>query len=276
MKHLFEDWENIQARIQRAQNLFLFLDYDGTLTPIVSRPELAICPAEVKRHLEKLRDLPGVYLAIISGRSLEDVREKVGVSGIIYVGNHGLEIENPTGRHKKILLSARKGELKRITKNLQNSLKEIPGILFEDKGPILSVHYRKVPRKLFTRVSQVVEAELQQGRDRWKLAPGKMVLEIRPQIDFDKGKAVREFLKTFPSPELLPIYLGDDQTDEDAFRVLRGRGVSVYVGPGRFPSEADFYLQNPDEVQEFLFRCYDARHGDSLNTNLHPFPLCRA
>ena len=152
MKHLFEDWENIQSRIQQAENLFLFLDYDGTLTPIVSRPELALCPSEVKRHLERLRDLPGVYLAIISGRSLEDVWGKVGVSGITYVGNHGLEIEKPVGRHKKILSPVRKRELKRITQDLQNSLKEIPGILFEEKGPILSVHYRNVPQKFFAQV----------------------------------------------------------------------------------------------------------------------------
>ena len=263
MKHLFKDWENIQARIQNAQNLFLFLDYDGTLTPIVSRPELALCPSEVKRHLEKLHDLPGVYLAIISGRSLEDLREKVGVQGIIYVGNHGLEIENPAGRHKKILSSARTRELKRITQNLQDSLKEIPGILFEEKGPILAIHYRNVPQKFFTQVPQVLEAELRQWRDRWKMASGKMVLEIRPKIDFNKGDAVRDILKTFPSLGLLPIYLGDDQTDEDAFRVLKGRGISVFIGQGRLSSEADFFLQNPDEVQEFLFRCQEVRRARS-------------
>lgn len=259
MKHLFKDWKNIQTRIQQAQNLFLFLDYDGTLTPIVSRPELALCPSGVKRHLEKLRDLPGVYLAIISGRSLEDLREKVGVSGIVYVGNHGLEIENPAGRHKKILVSDRKREFKRITQNLQNSLKKIPGILLEDKGPILSVHYRNVPQKFFTHVPQVVEAELQQWRDRWKMASGKMVLEIRPNINFNKGKAVKEILKTFPSLDLLPIYLGDDQTDEDAFGVLKGKGISVFVGMGRLSLEADFFLKSPDEVQEFLFRCLEIR-----------------
>ena len=191
------------------------------------------------------------------------MREKVGVSGITYVGNHGLDIENPAGRNKKILVPARKGELKRMTRNLQNSFKEIPGILFEDKGPILSVHYRNVPQKFFTQVPQVVEAELQQWRDRWKMASGKMVLEIRPKIDFHKGKAVREFLKSFPSLELLPIYLGDDQTDEDAFREVKKQGVSVYVGPGSVPSEADFFLQNPDEVQEFLFRCQEVRRAGS-------------
>jgi len=266
VKHLFEDWEYIQTRIQQAQNLFLFLDYDGTLTPIVSRPELALCPSQVKKHLEELRDLPRVYLAIISGRSIEDVREKVGVSGIVYVGNHGLEIENPAGRHKKILAPARKRELKRITQNLQNSLKKIPGILFEDKGPILSVHYRNVPQKFFRQVPQIVEAELEQWRNRWKMASGKKVLEIRPNINFNKGKAVKEILKTFPSQQLLPIYLGDDQTDEDAFRVLKGQGISVFVGMGKLSSGADFFLKSPDEVQEFLFRCQEARRPGSSHS----------
>jgi len=209
--------------------------------------------------LEKLRDLPGVYLAIISGRTLEDLREKVGVLGIIYVGNHGLEIENPDGRYKKILSSARTRELKRITQNLQNSLKEIPGILFEEKGPILSVHYRNVPQKFVALIPLVLEEELQQWRDRWKMASGKMVWEIQPNVDFHKGKAVREILKTFPSLGFLPIYLGDDQTDENAFRVLKGHGISVFIGPAEFPSGANFFLHDPDEVLEFLSKCLEVR-----------------
>jgi trehalose-phosphatase len=213
--------------------------------------------------LEKLRDLPSVYLAVISGRSLEDLREKVGVLDIIYAGNHGLEIENPDGRHKKMFSSVRRRELKKITQNVQNSLKEIPGILFEEKGPILSVHYRNVPQRFFDRIPQVLKKELQQRRGRWKTASGKMVFEIRPNVEFHKGEAVREILKTFPSLGLLPIYLGDDQTDEDAFRVLKGQGISVFVGPGGFSSEADFFLRNPDEVQEFLLRCQEVRRARS-------------
>jgi trehalose-phosphatase len=263
LRHLFEEWECIQTRIRQAQTLFLFLDYDGTLTPIVSRPELALCPSEVKRHLEELRDLPGVYLAIISGRSLEDLRKKIGVSGIIYAGNHGLEIETPHGRHKKFLSSDRARELKRITGNVRNSLEEIPGILFEEKGPILSVHYRNVPQKFFDQIPQVLEEELQQWGGRWRMASGKMVFEIRPDADFHKGVAVREILKPFPSPGLLPICLGDDRTDEDAFRVIKGQGVSVFIGPSGFSSEADFFLQNPDEVKEFLIRCQEARRAGS-------------
>lgn len=259
MKHLFEDWEYIRPRIQRAQNLFLFLDYDGTLTPIVSRPELALCPSSVRRHLRKLRNLPGVHPAIISGRSLEDVREKVGVSGIIYVGNHGLEFENPAGKHKKLLSPTRERELKRITLNLRRSMKEMPGILFEEKGPTLSVHYRNVSQTSIARIPQMLEAELEKWRNGWKMRSGKMVFEIRPKVDFHKGEAVREILKSYPSLGLLPIYLGDDQTDEDAFRALKGRGILVFVGPGGDPSEADFFLRDPGEVQEFLSRCVEAR-----------------
>jgi len=261
MKHLFKHWKHVQTRIRQARNLFLFLDYDGTLTPIVSRPELALCPSSVKTILGKLRDLPGVHLAVISGRSLEDVQAKVEVSGIVYAGNHGLEIEKPGRRRKRRLSSTRTRELKKISRNVQNALKKIPGILFEEKGPILSVHYRNVPRKYSTQIPLVVEKELGPWKGHWKTTSGKMVLDIRPGIEFDKGKAVEEILRGFPSKGLLPLYLGDDQTDEDAFRVLKGRGIPVFVGQERFPSGADFFLRNPAEVHEFLHRCMEVRRG---------------
>ena len=101
------------------------------------------------------------------------------------------------------------------------------------------------------------------------MTSGKMVLEIRPKVDFHKGKAVREILKTFPSLGLLPIYFGDDQTDEDAFRALKDKGISIFIGPGGFPSEADFFLRNPDEVQEFLSRCEEVRRVGSQSSRSH-------
>jgi trehalose 6-phosphate phosphatase len=109
--------------------------------------------------------------------------------------------------------------------------------------------------------------ELQQWRDHWKMTPGKMALEIHPKVDFDKGKAVREILRTFPHLGFLPIYLGDDQTDEEAFRVLKGQGISVVVGPGSLPSEANFFLRSPDEVCEFLFKCLMVRRGAGHSPN---------
>lgn len=255
MKHLFEDWANIGKRIQEAQNLFLFLDYDGTLTPIVSTPDLALCPPEVKALLAQLRDIPKVFLTIISGRSLEDIREKVGIPGIIYVGNYGLEIENPAGMHKKKLSANRQREYNNIVRALKDSLAEIPGILFEDKGPILTVHYRNVLPEYFDRVHPVVGKTLEGWKDRWQIARGKMVFEIRPKVDFNKGKAVREILQSAITPKALPVYLGDDPEDEGAFRAIKGKGIPVFVGDARIASEADHYLKDPSEVLEFLRRC---------------------
>lgn len=255
MKHLFEDWENIQNRIRQAQTLFLFLDYDGTLTPIASRPDLALCPQEVRLLLEKLRDLPNVYPVIISGRFLEDIREKVGVSGITYVANHGLSIQNPVGIHKKKLSPTRRKEFNILSQALKESLGQIPGILFEDKGLILAVHYRNVAQEYFMRIHNTLGETLEKRKERWKIGYGKMVYEVRPNVDFNKAKAVRDILKSYPPFGLLPIYLGDDLTDEDAFRTLKGRGITVFVGPGWLNSEAEYYLKDPGEVQEFLHRC---------------------
>ena len=254
VKHLFDDWGSVQVRIRQAADLFLLLDYDGTLTPIVSRPELALCPPEVKIILEKLRDAPHVLLSVISGRSLEDIRGKLGIPGIIYMGNHGLDIQNPAGMHQKKLSPSREKELGKINQVLQKSIGEIPGIYFEDKGTILAIHYRNVAQKYFGWIQKVIFETLASGKERWKMAHGKMVVEIRPEVDFHKGKAVKEILKG-TSPNLLPIYLGDDQTDEDAFREVKGRGITVLVGPERRASEAEYYLEDPSEVQAFLLRC---------------------
>ena len=256
MKHLFADWEKVQNRIRQAQTLFLLLDYDGTLTPIVARPELALCPPGVKVLLEKLRDYPKVLLAIISGRSLEDIRAKVGISGITYVGNHGLEIENPAGIHRKRLSQSREQELKRIKQTLEERLGPIPGLLFEDKGPILTVHYRQAPPESFGQVlEKVVEEVVGRWEERWQITSGKKIWEIRPRMDFSKGKTVRALLRSNPGPRLLPIYLGDDRSDEDAFQVVTDQGLSIFVGPSSFPSVAHYFLREPSEVHQFLHRC---------------------
>ncbi len=259
MRHLFEDWQDIQVQIKQTLNLLLLLDYDGTLSPIVSRPELAQCTPEVKNVLKLLRDLSGVYIFIISGRSLKDIKEKVGLKGIFYIGNHGLEMETPDGVYNKTLPSERILELKKIKINLKKALKNIPGIIFEDKGLIISVHFRNTPKIFFSKIRKIVKEEVSPRKNYWKITSGKMVLEIRPKIYFHKGTAVKEILKYFQKSKYLPIYLGDDKTDEDAFRVLKRNGISVFVGSGKTSSGAKFFLRNTDEVQDFLLRCKKIR-----------------
>jgi len=255
MKHLFQAWEEVEPRIRTARLLFLLLDYDGTLTPIVARPELAVCPPEVKSLLEKLRDSPRSQVAIISGRALEDLKGKVGVSGITYVGNHGLEMENPAGVHRKKLSPQRQEELGRIRKHLEARLNSIPGISFEDKGPILTVHHRNAPRGSGRLVQKAVEEALAGDPARWQISTGKKIFEIHPQIEFDKGKTVRELLDRSPGARPFPVYLGDDRSDEEAFRAVQGQGISVFVGPEPGFSAASFFLRDPSEVLDFLRRC---------------------
>ena len=257
MKYLFEEWEIVQERIRRAQTLFLLLDYDGTLTPIAARPEQALCSPEVRVLLEKLRDCPKVLLAIISGRSLEDIHAKVGVSGIIYVGNYGLEIENPAGIHRKRLSPAREKELGKIRQNLEERLRPIAGIFLEDKGPVLAVHYRNAPAGYSLQVQRIVKEILREWEDHWQTISGKKIIEIQPHMDFNKGKTVQELLNGAPFPGLLSIYLGDDRSDEDAFQALPDQGISILVGPGSTPSAADYFLPDPSEVQDFLKRCLE-------------------
>jgi trehalose 6-phosphate phosphatase len=254
MKHLFHNWKVIQERIRQARKVCLFFDYDGTLTPIVSQPDLALCPPEVKKYLAQLRDSPRVFVAIISGRLLEDLYDRIGVPGITYVGNHGLEIRNPAGIHKINLSAGRQKEMTRIAKSLKTALGNLPGILFEDKNAILAVHYRLVPKAHHEKVFEEMEEVAKEWGSRWRVTRGKKVFEVQPQADFHKGKAIRNLLKAVPAQGLLSFYFGDDQTDEDAFRFLQGKGITVFVGPPETPSEGEFFLDDPGEVAEFMKR----------------------
>ncbi len=264
MKHLFDVWADIRKRIQESPMLSLLLGYDGTLTPIVSRPDLALCPSDVRDLLKKIRDFPRVFLAIVSGRSVQDLADLVGVPGITYVGNHGLEIQNPAGVHKKALSLSRQRELLAIKKNLQRNLGFVPGILLEDKASILAVHYRLTSPEDHGKVRQEVEEIWKKWGSRWNLIKGKMVFEIQPRADFHKGKAIRDLLRVVPDRRLLPFYFGDDLTDEEAFRFLRGRGITVFVGTPEAPTAAEFFLHTPAEVTQFLKRFIESCPAENV------------
>jgi trehalose-phosphatase len=263
MRHLFSDWQTVLARIYQAEICCLLLDFDGTLTPIVAAPRLAVCPPEVKRVLEEMRDSPRFELAIISGRALDDIREKVGIDGITYVGNHGLGFQNPVGECRRYLSPQRQREFHLIRKELGSALGNFPGIVFEDKGAILAVHYRNVARELGGCIPKIMNRILGRWSEHWHLRQGKMVLEVCPRARFDKGKAAEMILKFFPQRDLLPIALGDDDSDEDVFRVIGNRGITVSVGNDGKNSEAEYFLNDPSETLEFLNRvaAHARKHG---------------
>jgi trehalose 6-phosphate phosphatase len=240
------------ARRLAGRRAVVFLDYDGTLTPIVAHPDLAVLAPDAREALRHLARVATV--AVVSGRALADVRALVALDDIVYAGNHGFEIQGPGGT----ALSYEVGgdfldDVARVREVLAQRVEPISGAWVEDKARSLSVHYRQTPEERVADVEAAVDAALADA-PRLRKHHGKMVFEIRPRIDWDKGRAVLWLLEALglEGPEVLPFYLGDDVTDEDAFRALAGRGVGVLVAEAPRASAADYRLGDPDEVRECL------------------------
>lgn len=259
MKYLFDSWENIAGQIREASHTMLMFDFDGTLTPIVDTPEMAMLHEQTRRLLKSLARNRNFTLAIISGRSITDLQCKVAVPGIIYAGNHGLEINGP----RLVFVHPLTDEIKPIMRLmglvLRKALREIRGVIVEDKGITLSVHYRLVDDEKAKRVEDMVENTLGVATALGKVRTtvGKKVHEIRPNVSWDKGKAVKYIMKRYRKggrrSGILPIYLGDDLTDEDAFRVVESYGgVAVYIGGENNQSFASYYLNSADEVEQLI------------------------
>lgn len=251
MDYLFDRIEKILARLKSAKCIFLFLDYDGTLTSIVSRPEQAILSEETKALLLALKKNPKFLLAIVSGRSLKDIRKLVELKKIYYIGNHGLEIFTPKNGTKQLVPKEVFHELARIRNRLNNLLKDVDGNQIEDKGCILTIHYRNVDPRRVPPILMALKKEIKDSGLPLCLGYGKMVFEIRPESTMNKGTAVLELLNQVDQGGVLPLYIGDDQTDEDAFKTLKKIGITIFVGlPSH--SSGQYYVEGPSEVYQFL------------------------
>lgn len=258
MKYLFNQWNTIKDQI-KDKYLFIFLDFDGTLIPITQTPGKVILPKEVKELLKRLADNPRLKLALISGRAIEDVKNKIGLKNIIYSGNHGLEIEGPKINFKPVVSSRLKIIMERIKNNLKERISTVDGAFVEDKGPSLSLHYRLVNKSQIPLLKTIFHEAviLYLVQNKIKVKPGKMVLEVRPPVEWDKGKVVLWLLSrqafALKKGNILPIYIGDDVTDEDAFKALKKKGLTIFVGEPK-ESCARYYLNTPEEVIDFLSR----------------------
>jgi len=242
--------EHIQEIGRRSDRLAVFLDYDGTLTPIVSHPEDALLSDSMRQTLRSLAaHLP---VAILSGRDLDDVRGRVLVDGIVYAGSHGFDIAGAGGMRRELgqaylpVLGAAEDELR-------EALDEIPGAQLERKHFSVAAHYRNVNESDADKVALAVEAVATKHRELRRIH-GKKVYELLPDIDWNKGKAVLWLLETLEVErgKALPIYIGDDRTDEDAFRALEKRGVAILVSEHPQATAANYCVKNPEEVERFL------------------------
>jgi trehalose 6-phosphate phosphatase len=240
----------------------VFLDYDGTLTPIVDRPEDAIISESMR---ETVRDLARrCPVCVVSGRDRRVVQELMGIDDLIVAGSHGFDIWSPAGGEIQHQEGSGFGDLlARVKERLHREMDPIDGALVEPKKSSVAAHYRLVSEAERPRVREIVEAVLQEHPDDLKVTPGKMVYEIQPKIDWDKGKAVLYLIEALglDREDVVPIYLGDDITDEHAFEALATaspRGIGIFVGSADDPevggrtTSADYALRSVEEVERFL------------------------
>jgi trehalose-phosphatase len=254
-------WNHLKAILDRCMahtRCLLLLDYDGTLTPIAEHPNAAQLSPAMQQVLALLGQHGRFRLGIVSGRSLADLRAHIDGPGIFLAGNHGLEITAPGVSYLHPEMVRLRPELEALSQALGRDLKAIPGAWVEDKGLTLSIHIRQVPA---TRVPEVEECLLRHagpalGAGLLALRTGKAVLEVRPFVAWDKGEAVRwmsaQVYREIPPDQVLLMYIGDDDTDEDAFRVLGHDGIGIVVGRNRQRSAAHYYLDSVEAVGKFL------------------------
>ncbi|MGO9156103.1 trehalose-phosphatase [Mycobacterium sp.] len=240
-----------------ARRPAVFFDFDGTLSDIVNDPDAATLAPGAGEALQKLAARCPV--AVLSGRDLADVTERVGLPGIWYAGSHGFELTAPDGtHHQNDAAAAAIPVLEQATAELREQLGSIPGVVVEHKRFGVAAHYRNAARDRVGEVAAAVRAAGQ--RHALRVTTGREVIELRPDIDWDKGKTLRwviDHLQQAGSGPMVPIFLGDDITDEDAFDAVRHDGVPIVVrhnDDGDRATAAVFALDSPTRVSEFTER----------------------
>jgi trehalose-phosphatase len=251
------DGEELARRLGSAPPA-VFLDYDGTLTPIVDRPEDAIISEGMRETVRELATRCTV--CVVSGRDRQVVQGLMGVYDLVVAGSHGFDIWSPeTGTIEHSAATGFEELLARVTAELEKVLSTIDGAVVERKRASVAAHYRLASEQGREQVTEIVTDLLARHPDELKVTPGKMVFEIQPKLDWDKGAAVLHLLAVLGiGGDQVPIYIGDDITDEDAFEALAGRGIGVIVAAEDDPeasgraTAAEFVLRSVDEVERFL------------------------
>ncbi len=241
-----------QNKIKARSKIALFLDFDGTLVPIRKDPKQCFLSDRAKNQLQLSARSTHCCPAILSGRSLSDITKRVGIRGIYYGGNHGLDISGPNVRvtHPKAITA--KPVIDYAKRRLKKKIADIDGAWLEDKKFTISLHFRSVKAVDVPGVKKVFYDVAGEFLEKKSLAliKGKKVLELVPDVSWDKGKAVLWILQRLRD-KCLPIYIGDDRTDETAFKALRKKGITIRVGKSK-NTFADYYLKGYREVLRLL------------------------
>ncbi|CAN6916441.1 unnamed protein product [Brassica oleracea var. botrytis] len=250
--------------VSEGKKIVMFLDYDGTLSPIVDDPDRAFMSKEMRRTVRKLAKC--FPTAIVSGRCREKVYNFVKLTELYYAGSHGMDIKGPEQGSKykddKSLLCQPATEflpmIDEVYQKLVDKTNFTPGANIENNKFCVSVHFRRVDEKNWSDLANQVRSVMKDYPE-LRLTQGRKVLEIRPIIKWDKGKALEFLLESLGyanCTDVFPLYIGDDRTDEDAFKILRERRQGLGILVSKIPKETNalYSLQEPDEVMNFLQR----------------------
>ncbi|MGA2090496.1 MAG: trehalose-phosphatase [Endomicrobiales bacterium] len=292
MIYLLRHLKEFNAKVQ-GKNVFLFLDYDGTIVPIAERPGKAKLSRETKIILKKLSNTPGVIIAVVTGRPLSNIMSAIALKKMIYVGNHGLEIAGPDFTYAVCIPRRFTTLLKELKTLLIDIFRKIHGLMIEDKKVALAIHYRNVDPGKIRSIKQSISDALCRcdSLKILRVEEGKKVYEIRPAIDWNKGDAVSWLMTKYatepfslthhvkndhiihrlqkwpnsitrksPKSPFVAIFIGDDITDENGFHAVNDHGISIHVGKTG-ASSAVYYVKDPAEVAHVL----EEIHGRSSN-----------
>lgn len=256
-KYLFDKryraWNTLQNELLNLNKpIFIFLDYDGTIVPIQEKPIQAILPESTRLLLDDIAQYSNTYVGIVSGRSMKDIRRMVKLTSLFYVANHGYEIYSRKIKWHHTIVTDIVPILRKLHINFEKTLKAIHGVLIENKIITLSIHYRQLSGTPVYTLKKIIKSKMQIYSRFLKISSGKKIFEIKPRINWNKGKAIFKLIELFNvAAKPLIIYIGDDRTDEDAFRLLPKEAFTIYVG-NNFSSKAKYFLNNTAEVILFL------------------------
>lgn len=248
LKPAEDQWPYLQQLMCRHQ-IAIFLDYDGTLTPVSPHPEDAYLSAKMRETLQKLSTAFKVF--VVSGRDKKNVEQFVDITGIPCIGNHGLDMEQSESAELQVKLEQCKPIIAEARAEIFAKLTAIDGIQIEPKKFTTAIHYRHVAETQQEEVIKLTQSIVKKY-PLLKVIAGKKVLDVAPDIHWNKGKAVLSVLANGFAPDVYPIYIGDDITDESAFFELPEFGMGILVGDHGAPTYADFWLKSYQEVGEFL------------------------
>lgn len=253
MINFWNDLPAVQSRIRECSCLVLFLDFDGTLAPIVDNPQSAYLAHATKFIISQLSRRDNIRIAIVSGRQLEDVEHLVDLPLVDYSGNHGLQWMI-RGYRGAVPVPKENTHIKKVLRIFRQLKDLYPSLIIEDKGSIIALHYRRLPES----ERQLFQSDFERLTEQFIHTPvrftnNKKVYEYSPDISWSKGDFCTMYLKKIlmeSREKILPVYAGDDLTDEAAFREL-SYGLTIRIEPGE-NSAARYYLNRQTEIRTFL------------------------